>query len=767
MHACGGLDVGMHHTRGSESKDGIPYIPSLESMPASSDTEDSNGTNCYSKISTININRENILLRSENKLFKRKERLRNSIKNVEKDGHQQFSNISKCLKQSAVPKLKINSKHGQNKNISDSFRISESEFSDILLERSNAFLLNEKDNTFEIETLQSSLRGGGITYTMAYSKYEKNCEKDTATESAREVINKNNVADYILQKDHEIPCTNIKFTSEIKSETSDGFTINEHIQNNKGNFGNKILKLSLCLFDCNKYPLTNGEGNILENANGQSLVLLKDGQPYWDYLKRLVFDKNCEPSNSPNFQPLNIPYKSNFRFTKIPIYDFRGYPLVDSDGTVLLNADGRSLIQADSNGDVLFDINENPVFDQNGIPLSMKDNCWLNPKGTPYRVFDKLGYPLTNKQGMAMTRRDTTELLRCDDYGRPIFDYNGDLVCDASGYTPTHPRFNPEISDDHENDNITVVLDNVPVKIYDRQDFPLTDIDGCVLKDALGKHLLNIDYSDEKKHRHYNYEYYKKNQVKDDSSCTTDSSKIITVKHVRNEAYKRIFNKDTQKPMKDNNGEFVYDLERRQLYFDMDTHYYTDISRAKAKSDNFPTFSTISENSRVGEEYGSSSADEDINCNYGNEKDIFGRPLRDKYGTPLFDKYGRPIYDLYGMPLYDSKGLPIIAARTDYSIKDTTEQHFNIKRRHADIFRGPLCDSKGEPLYNKYGKPLKDAFGRPLYDEEGLALCNEKGLPSSEAVKKRSLKIVDVEDNFQRLAVSLPQRVQGKICIQR
>ncbi|XP_073979252.1 uncharacterized protein isoform X2 [Rhodnius prolixus] len=590
----------------------------------------------------------------------------------------------------------------------------------------------------------------------------------------------------------------------------------------------KNNKTTLTLYDCNKYPLTTSNGNILFNVEGKEMVIFDNrGKPVKDYLNRLIYDAAGHPSNSDEFNPYfeaTKKHKSESLKIKEQVYDFRGYPLLDFDFSPLTTADGKELVVCNNKGELVHDANGNPIFDSAGIPMSKLNGRWTTPQAEPFRVFDSTGFPLTSEIGEDLYDINSTALLKTDHLGRPILSLTEAVVFDVHGVPSTHVKFNPSQSPLNTGVTRKVYMYNKPMKIYNKYGMPLTDAVGTAMTDANGKDLIEFD-----KHG-IPIKDYKGDKLFDEFKIPLNCQKnqpILSMygKPIRLYDQKRrpltdingiplnlangscmIKFDNAGRPVSDFRNSELFDFNGRNLHdHNVNPELFTEMEHIQLlKKDGQPVLVYNREGMPLTDSSGIILMNSDGTHMFLNsekvpvsdyngdpvydetgqpwiktmllneseeiieEKDPFGRPLRDRFGEAQFDNYGRPLYDLYRRRLYDEEGQPVANAYGRFLVNNLPESKdvdlgFDLAILNGsivsgnelitDLIGGPIFDHVGMPLYNQHGKPLIDRYGRPLYDENGLPLCDQFGKPVSLLVRQNG-NPVDVKDLYKPIEVT-------------
>ncbi|KAK9507213.1 hypothetical protein O3M35_007121 [Rhynocoris fuscipes] len=481
----------------------------------------------------------------------------------------------------------------------------------------------------------------------------------------------------------------------------------------------------LSVYDGNKYPLTDEEGNVLRTVEGEAMVVFdKTGKPVKDCFNRVVYDFFGNPSTSPKFdpyrKPTNIGNSSKLQIN-IQVYDFRGYPLLDSNCIPLATADGRCLIETNCKGNICHDLNGFPLFDKRGIPLTKINNCWTTPHGEPYRIFNGKGFPLTTEKGEDLFDINGEKLIGLDAEGRPVETASGEPVYDASGLPPTHQGFSPGKRLAKSAFTRKVYMENSPMKVYNKNGLPLTDPSGTALLDAKGTELMQFDDQGVPIRDSFGDRIY--DEFKVPLNCKADES-IISM----NDKPFRIYDKQGR-PLTDLNG-LPLNLANGMCMI---------------KFDNAGRPASDFRNSQLFDFNGKSLQDPQANAEFSIETEAIKLVKRDGTPVQVYNREGMPLTDAAGIMLINSDGTHLCLNNDKYPVSDWNgDPVFNElgqplmkpcdpvgtdiqEELVKDIFGRPMKDAIGEPQFDEYGRPLYDLYRRRLFDEQGRPIANAYG----------------------------------------
>lgn len=743
----------------------MPYVPSMKSLPCTSFSEETLQTNIENK-TLCSSNHKN-----SKKSLKLIQNAPDIMKNIStQDKLFENLNINENEIKIATNRENYNSFYDNTEIISEDQIVS--------IEHSYCKTMIDSVNS------PQSFLGSKLSKSTTFASQQSNSSNESGKKSSKSKLKIHKQDTFDGSSNNNQNAIRNQHTDNIKIKYGRREINEEHkrISNEHHKNHEKISQIPV-FFDCNKYPLTNSQGKALKTASGKNLVKYKNGKPY-DCFGRAVFDSNGNPSSSKKFKPFLKVIKNKKIISTIPLFDFRGYCLIDFDGSSLTNADGKNLIQVNNDGKIIYDINKHPIFDKNGIPITKQNGFWLSPKGAPMRLFHKTKHPLTNKHGEPYRDVKFQELLKCDQHGRPLLDFNNEPIFDATGTSATEQKFNPTREPLKEDIILTVELENKPARLFNRKGWPLTEKNGEVLYDSNGHCLLMLKKVHPNEITDYDQLLFRLN----DPVPLTEICLYLPETNLTHENKIRTKNQDMRKkkiildfvghPLSDRFKGNVLDKNGRKVFLNikpyfMDKSTNTILGPSSTNiyiSDEADTIRTLnSSKAKMSQlKLDSVSLSADV-ISFQAETDLFGRPLYDSINRPLFDKYGRPMYDLFGRSIYDSRGQPIATAqaiRLDNGLDESpgmkigfdtsslVPQDPNNIPKITDLNGGPVFDSLGFPLYNKKGKPLIDAYGRPLYDENGLPQCDKEGRPMSKLVKQRKTSILSVEDQIETLQLS-------------
>lgn len=516
----------------------------------------------------------------------------------------------------------------------------------------------------------------------------------------------------------------------------------------------------LIIFNPKGHPVMDSEGNDVTDKCGR--VIFSNEKPFWSKEKvpLRVYDELGRPLTDEDGFPFTNILGGHLFCTddnRAPTKTVKGYHVKDAEGNMQWEAGfdltrtpryykiNKAIICKNSEHGIAFDVCGHPLtdmtgfplFDLDGKPLVKKKKVWVdsigipatiihksvydrdevthlrNSNGTPVRLFDKRGYALTDHQGVPLAHACGLILLKFNEKGEPVTDWNGDALFDDMGNPLGSKMFCPCKASNHNefvanhkgygvqffeatgmpltNSNGVPLLNRYQefMAIFDSNGIPVRDVKGRDVYDVLGLPIV-------------------KSFIKPLLSPSGDPIRLYT---------------KSGKPLTDRAGNVLKSINDEYLL------KLNFIGQIVSDSKGGPLYDSQGYPTNLIDKFLSTKSRVDLNCKLLLNLD--GSPLcmYGISGEPLTDSRGGVLTDSNGLNLITSSATGIITEKNGQPAYDLDGYTAVKVAGRAVINKIAVYDSYDRPLIGPSGFILKLRSGRELlkFDKAGFPVCTFDG----------------------------------------